>query len=93
MPADPAGSRIKADYKSGRESVHVRFHVAGVKSALWGVHARARQRQDNDKVRQGVKGIIEMHRFNICLVVVLSLSCSGVKTPLLLTSYTVSLVE
>ena len=29
----------------------------------------------------GVKGIIEMHRFNICLVVVLSLSCSGVKTP------------
>ena len=32
----------------------------------------------------GVKGIKEMHRFNICLVVVLSLSCSGVKTPLLL---------
>ena len=31
----------------------------------------------------GVKGIIGMHRFNICLVVVLSLSCSGVKTPLL----------
>ena len=29
----------------------------------------------------GVKGIIGMHRFNICLVVVLSLSCSGVKTP------------
>ena len=29
----------------------------------------------------GVKGIIGMHRFNICLVV-LSLSCSGVKTPL-----------
>ena len=28
----------------------------------------------------GVKGIIGMHRFNICLV--LSLSCSGVKTPL-----------
>ena len=27
----------------------------------------------------GVKGIIGMHRFNICLVVVLSLSCSGVK--------------
>ena len=33
-------------------------------------------------VGPGVKGIIEMHRFNICLVVVLSLSCSGVKTPL-----------
>ena len=32
--------------------------------------------------RTGVKGIIGMHRFNICLVVVLSLSCSGVKTPL-----------
>ena len=34
--------------------------------------------------KPGVKGIIEiieMHRFNICLVVVLSLSCSGVKTP------------
>ena len=31
----------------------------------------------------GVKGIIGMHRFNICLVVVLSLSCSGVKAPLL----------
>ena len=31
----------------------------------------------------GVKGIIGMHRLNICLVVVLSLSCSGVKTPLL----------
>ena len=29
----------------------------------------------------GVKGIIGMHRFNMCLVVVLSLSCSGVKTP------------
>ena len=29
-----------------------------------------------------MKGIIGMHRFNICLVVVLSLSCSGVKTPL-----------
>ena len=28
----------------------------------------------------GVKGITGMHRFNICLVV-LSLSCSGVKTP------------
>ena len=25
----------------------------------------------------GVKGIVGMHRFNICLVVVLSLSCSG----------------
>ena len=54
--------------------------------------------QDNDKTKvepvhfyyafhtrcvgPGVKGIIEMHRFNICLVVVLSLSCSGVKAPL-----------
>ena len=28
----------------------------------------------------GVKGIIGIHRFNFCLVVVLSLSCSGVKT-------------
>ena len=28
----------------------------------------------------GVKGIIGMHRFNFCLVVVLSLSCSGVNT-------------
>ena len=52
--------------------------------------------QDNDKTnvepvhsydafhtrsdKPGVKGIIGMHRFNICLVVVLSLSCSGVKT-------------
>ena len=57
-----------------------------------------RQRQDNKTnvepvhsydafhtrhVGPGVKGIIGMHRFNICLVVVLSLSCSGVKTPLL----------
>ena len=33
----------------------------------------------------GVKGIIGTHRFNICLVVVLSLSYSGVKTPLLYT--------
>ena len=33
----------------------------------------------------GVKGIVGMHRFNICLVV-LSLSCSGVKTPLLIKS-------
>ena len=54
--------------------------------------------QDNDKtnfepvqsydafhtrhVGPGVKGIIGMHSFNICLVIVLSLSCSGVKTPL-----------
>ena len=54
--------------------------------------------QDNDKTNvehvhfyyafhtrsdmSGVKDIIGMHRFNICLVVVLSLSCSGVKTPL-----------
>ena len=40
----------------------------------------------------GVKGIIGMHRFNICLVV-LSLSCSGVKTPLVVfisTQYIVS---
>ena len=53
--------------------------------------------QDNDKtnvepvhfydafhtwfVGPGVKGIIEMHRFNICLVGVLSLSRSGVKAP------------
>ena len=53
--------------------------------------------QDNDKTnvepvhfyyafhtrsdKPGVKGIIEMHRFNFCLVVVLSLSCSGVKAP------------
>ena len=60
-----------------------------------------RQWQDNDKTNvervhsydafhtvvagRGVKGIIGMHRFNICLVVVLSLSCSGVKTPLKLT--------
>ena len=29
-----------------------------------------------------MKGIIEMHRFNFCLVVVLSLSCSGVKAGL-----------
>ena len=57
-----------------------------------------RQRQDNHKINvepvqsydtfhtrsgmSGVKGIIGMHRFNIRLVVVLSLSCSGVKTPL-----------
>ena len=56
-----------------------------------------RQRQYNDKTNvelvhsydafhtgpgtTGVKGIIGMHRFNICLVV-LSLSCSGVKTSL-----------
>ena len=55
-----------------------------------------RQRQDNDKTNvepvhsydafhtrhagPGVKGIIGMHRFNSCLVV-LSLSYSGVKTP------------
>ena len=67
-------------------------------TALWCFHTRARQRQDNDKKNvepvhsydafhtrsdmSGVKGIIGMHRFNICLVVVLSLSCSGVKTPL-----------
>ena len=53
--------------------------------------------QDNDKtnvepvhsydtfhttfVGPGVKGIIGMYRFNICLVVVFSLSFSGVKTP------------
>ena len=53
--------------------------------------------QDNDKAKvepvhsydafhtrhvgPGVKGIIGMHRFNICLVVVLWLSCSGVKAP------------
>ena len=56
------------------------------------------QRQANDKiivepvhsydafhtrfVGPGVKGVIGMHGFNICLVVVLSWSCSGVKTPL-----------
>ena len=33
-------------------------------------------------VGPGVKGIIEMHRFNICFVVLLSLSFSGVKAPL-----------
>ena len=61
---------------------------------LWCFHTRARQ-QDNDKTKvepvhsydafhtrhvgPGVKGIIGMHRFNICHVV-LSLSWSGVKT-------------
>ena len=57
---------------------------------LWCFYTRARQRQDKCSydafhtrhVGPGVKGIIGMHRFNICLVVVLSLSCSGVKTPL-----------
>ena len=55
-----------------------------------------RQRQDNDKTNvepvhsydafhtrsdmSGVKTIIGMLRFNICLVVVFSMSCSGVKT-------------
>ena len=54
--------------------------------------------QDNDKTKvepvhfyyafhtrfvgPGVKGIIELHRSNICLLAVLSLSCSGVKAPL-----------
>ena len=54
---------------------------------LWCFHTRARQRQDNDKTNvepvhsyyafhirsdiSGVKGIIGMHRFNSCLVVVL----------------------
>ena len=67
-------------------------------NVLWCFHTRARQRQDNDKTKvepvhsydafhirhvvPGVKGIIGMHRFKICLVIVLS-SCSGVKTPLL----------
>ena len=53
--------------------------------------------QDNDKTKvepvdsyypfhtrsnmSGVKGFIGIHRFNFCLVGVLSLSCSGVKTP------------
>ena len=62
-----------------------------LKGILWCFHTRARQRQDNDKTNvepvhsydafhtrsgmSGVKGIIGMHRFNICLVVVLSLSC------------------
>ena len=71
--------------------------VHGISWDLWGFHTRARQRQDNDKTnvetvhsydafhnrsdKPGVKGIIGMHRFNICLVVVLWLSCSGVKTP------------
>ena len=55
---------------------------------LWCFHTRARQ-DDNTNVEPvhfyyafhtrfvgpGVKGIIEMHRFNICLVIVLSLSC------------------
>ena len=71
---------------------------ASLSWVLWCFHTRARQRQDNDKTKvepvhfyyafhtrfvgPGVKGIIEMHRFNFCLVVVLSLSCSGVKAPL-----------
>ena len=60
-------------------------------------HGAFTPEQDNDKTnvepvhfyyafhtrsdKPGVKGIIEMHRFNFCLVVVLSLSCSGVKAP------------
>ena len=71
--------------------------VTAESPVLWCFHPRARQRQDNDKtnvepvhfydafhtwfVGPGVKGIIGMHSFNVCLVVVLSLSCSGVKTP------------
>ena len=65
---------------------------------LWCFHSRARQRQDKDKTRtrQILNLCIPMmpftpvvarpvslpDRFNICLVIVLSLSCSGVKTPL-----------
>ena len=76
--------------------------------ALMVFHTRARQRQDNDKTNvepvhsyypfhtrsdmSGVKGIIGIHRFNLCLVVVLSLSCSGVKTPLV-TSYDISGIQ
>ena len=56
-------------------------------SLQWCFHTRARQRQDDKTnvepvhsydafhTNDGVKGIIGMHRFNICLVVVLSLSC------------------
>ena len=73
-------------------------YLASEPRGLWCFHTRARQRQDNDKTNvepvhyydafhtksdmSGVKGTIGMHRFNSCLVVVLSLSCSGVKTPL-----------
>ena len=69
-----------------------------LQTELWCFHTRARQRQGNDKTnvepvhfyyafhtrsdKPGVKGIIGMHKFNFCLVVVLSLSCSGVKAPL-----------
>ena len=60
-------------------------YFRAISQMRYSFHTRARQRQDNDKTnvepvhsydafhtsRTGVKGIIEMHRFNICLVVVL----------------------
>ena len=68
-------------------------------SPLWCFHTRARQRQDNDKTnvepvysyyafhtrsdKPGVKGIIGIHRFNICLVVVL-LWCENTITPVVI---------
>ena len=68
----------------------VRLYVTEVFCSLWCFHTRARQRLDNDKTNvepvhsyyafhtrsdmSGVKDIIGMHWFNICLVVVLSLS-------------------
>ena len=73
-------------------------HKSRFVQQLWSFHTRARQRQDEDKTnvepvhsydafhtrsdKPCVKGIIGMHRFNICFVVILLLSCSGVKTPL-----------
>ena len=77
--------QVRMAYSVSHISIHTKFNMCN------GVFT---PEQDNDKTttRQmlnpcismmpGVKGIIGMHRFNICLVVVLSLSCFGVKTPL-----------
>ena len=71
-----------------------RFNICLVVVLLWCENTITPE-QDNDKTNVepvhsydafhirsdmfGVKGIIGMHRFNVCLVVDLSLSCSGVK--------------
>ena len=92
---------LKESGENGRPSKCHLVVMCRLITDLWCFHTRVRQRQDNKTnvesvhsydafhtrlVGPGVKGIIGMHRFKICLVVVLlwcentitvTLNCSG----------------
>ena len=68
-------------FPPGRFHTRARLNDKTTTRQMLNLHVHSYDAFHTGPATTGVKGIIGMHRFNICLVVVL-LSCSGVKTPL-----------